>query len=44
METLDECYEVEQHLKVAYASLGYEFIEVPPTSVEERVAFILARL
>tara|TARA_B100000925_G_scaffold291837_1_gene281802 strand:+ start:3948 stop:4622 length:675 start_codon:yes stop_codon:yes gene_type:complete len=44
LETLDECYEVEQHLKVAYASLGYEFIEVPPASVEERVAFILACL
>ena len=44
METLEECYEVEEHLKAAYTELGYECIEVPPSSVEERVAFILARL
>ena len=44
METLEECYEVEGHLKAAYNELGYECIEVPPALVEERVAFILARL
>ena len=44
METLDECYKVEEYLKVAYTAMGYEFIEVPPASVEDRVAFILARL
>ena len=39
-ETLEECIEVEAYLREAYTSLGYELIEVPKMSVEERVAFI----
>jgi len=44
MESLEECYEVEEYLKEAYNTLGYELIEVPPAPIEERVAFILARI
>jgi predicted ATPase len=44
MESLQECYEVEEFLKSAYNELGYDLIEVPPAPIDERVAFILARL
>jgi len=44
MESLQECYEVEEFLKSAYHELGYDLIEVPPAPIDERVAFILARL
>lgn len=40
METLEDCYEVDEFIRKAYTRLGYEIIEVPTLTVEERVAFI----
>lgn len=44
METLEDCIEVDGYLKQAYREKGYDLIEVPMLSVEERVAFIEAHL
>jgi predicted ATPase len=44
METLEDCIEVDGYLKRAYREKGYNLIEVPLVSVEERVAFIEAHL
>ena len=44
METLEDCIEVDGFLKLAYREKGYNLIEVPRVSVEERVAFIEAHL
>ena len=44
METLEDCIEVDGYLKQAYREKGYDLIEVPMLSVEERIAFIEAHL
>jgi predicted ATPase len=44
METFEDCIEVDGFLKLAYREKGYNLIEVPRVSVEERVAFIEAHL
>ena len=44
METLEDCIEVDGYLKLAYREKGYDLIEVPMVSIEERVAFIEAHL
>lgn len=43
-ETFAEAVIVHQYLSKTYADLGYKLIDIPPASVEERVAFILAQI
>ncbi|MBI4181588.1 MAG: ATP-binding protein [Candidatus Aenigmarchaeota archaeon] len=43
-ETPEQRAELHNHLLQAYLERGYEVIQVPPFSVEERVQFILGRL
>ena len=40
MESLEDCIEVESFLYKAYQEMGYELIQVPVGTVEERLAFI----
>jgi predicted ATPase len=44
METLEDCYQVNDYMHQAYSELGYELIEVPFGTVEERISFILSSL
>ncbi|MAW93702.1 MULTISPECIES: ATP-binding protein [unclassified Leeuwenhoekiella] len=43
-ESLDEAKKIQNELVKTYTDLGYELIEVPKTSVENRVNFILQEL
>ena len=40
-ESYKESVEIYEHLKAGYSELGYDLIEVPKGSVEERIHFIL---
>ncbi len=40
-QTMDEAIRTYQAMMATYADCGYELVEVPRASVEERVAFIL---
>ena len=40
METLEDCYEVEKFMRMAYEQKGYTLIDVPFGTIEERLAFI----
>jgi len=40
-ESFEQSLAIHNHLKTAYSSLGYEIVEVPFDTVNERVAFIL---
>jgi len=40
-ESFEQSLAIHNHLKTAYASLGYKIVEVPFSSVDERVSFIL---
>lgn len=44
METLEEMQELHEQLMHTYASHGYEMIEVPRLSIEERVSWIKGQL
>jgi len=44
METLEDCYEVDHYMRKAYEELGYELVEVPIGTVEERISFILSSI
>lgn len=43
-ESYDEALAIHHHLKESYTKLGYEVIEVPKDTVENRIAFILTQL
>ena len=44
VETLEECHEVDRYMRQAYEELGYELIEIPYGTVDERIAFIKRHL
>ncbi len=43
-ESIEEAQNIDKALRKAYSNLGFELIEVPIGSVEQRVNFILERL
>jgi len=43
-EDLHQAHEIEKHLIKTYENLGYQLIEIPKLSVEERADFILKNL
>src|SRR5690606_2555377 len=43
-ENLEEAREIQQHLIRTYTDLGYELIEVPKDTVDNRISFIFNHL
>jgi len=43
-EAFTDCIEIDKYLRSTYASFGYELLEIPKVSVEERLDFILKNL
>lgn len=44
LESFEEAVAIEKSLREIYQSFGYELVEIPLTSVEERVKFILSQI
>ena len=44
LESIDEAMIIDKSLREVYQSYGYELIELPFTSIAERVNFILSKI
>ena len=44
LESYEEAIAIDESLREIYHSFGYELVEIPFTSVEERVKFILSQI
>ena len=44
LESFEEAIAIDKSLREIYQSFGYELVEIPLTTVEERVKFILSKI